>query len=175
MTVLATASFFFARDPNVIERKPVANLDTSLDYALLDFNADLLDENGAVSVRLVAPRLINRASTGIGTVEKPDINVRQGDATWHITAESAIISADREFVSMTGVVHIRQLNRLARTTLIIDTRDLVINVTPRTARSDAPVKLKQDGDELDAVGLKLDMIGNSYELLSQVRGSYATP
>ncbi len=175
MTVLAVVSFILARGPNDAVSNPVARLDTSLDYALQDFNADLLDENGDISVRLVAPYLRNNASSGIGTVERPDIHVQQDEEIWHITADSAIITADRQFVSMTGPVKIKQQNRLAGTVLNIDTRDVMISVALRTATSDAPVKLRQEGDELEAVGLKLDMIRNSYELLSEVRGTYATP
>ena len=172
---LALLSWFLARSPDTTDSGPLANLDTRLNYALVDFSADFLDEKGKLSVQLQAPFLKNTAATGIGTVNQPDMRIRQGADLWHIVSESAIITSDREFISMIGEVKMTRKNRQTGETLYIETRDALLNVTPRIATSDSAVRLLQDGDQLDAVGLKLDMLNNSYELLSQVRGSYAIP
>jgi len=175
LATLAMISWYLARDPQQTESGPAADLDTRLNYALINFHSDFMDEKGAISVQLEAPFLRNNASSDIGTVETPDIRVIQGDDLWHITSESAIITSNREFISMVGEVRMTRENRRTGEVLRIDTSDALLHVTPRTATSDAPVRLQQSGDQLDAVGLKLDMINNSYELLSQVRGTYAIP
>jgi LPS export ABC transporter protein LptC len=175
LAALAVVSWFLARDPQQTESGPAANLDTRLNYALINFHSDFMDDKGAISVQLEAPFLKNNAASGIGTVDTPDIRVIQGDDIWHITSESAIITSNREFISMVGEVHMTRENRRTGEVLQIDTSDTLLHVTPRIATSDAPVRLHQSDDQLDAVGLKLDMINNSYELLSQVRGTYAIP
>jgi lipopolysaccharide export system protein LptC len=51
----------------------------------------------------------------------------------------------------------------------------MLNVTPRTASTDAHVTIAQNSDRLEAMGMKLDMKTDSYELLDKVRARYATP
>jgi LPS export ABC transporter protein LptC len=175
MAGAAAAMYYAAQSREPAQPARIADVDTTLDYLLQDFSARLLDEQGKVSVRLTAPYLRNDARTGIGTVETPDIRVNEGPDKWHIASESAIISPDREHVTMSGPVRIRRRSPTSGSNLLIDTSDVKIDVTPRTAVSDAPVHLRENGDELEAVGLHLDMIANTYELRSDVRGSYATP
>jgi len=52
---------------------------------------------------------------------------------------------------------------------------VVLNVTPRTAMTETDVSIRQQGDRLDAVGMKLDMVNERYELLNEVRAHYQTP
>ncbi len=48
----------------------------------------------------------------------------------------------------------------------------MLRVTPRTASTESFVTIVQAGDRLDAVGMNLDMINNSFELLNDVRAHY---
>jgi lipopolysaccharide export system protein LptC len=57
----------------------------------------------------------------------------------------------------------------------IASSDVVLNVTPRTAATEAGVSIRQGGDRLDAVGMRLDMIAERYELLHEVRAHYEMP
>jgi len=150
-------------------------LDTRLNYALWNFNAQLLDENGLMKLQIDAPILRNNASSQVGTMENPRIRIQQQDDEWYISADSAIITADREYVSLVGTVDFLRQNRLTRDTLAISTRDVMLNVTPRTASTDAHVSIAQNSDHLEAVGMKLNMKTNSYELLDKVHARYATP
>jgi LPS export ABC transporter protein LptC len=145
-----------------------------LNYALYDFNGRLLDERGSVKLSMTSPVLRNDAESGIGTLDSPEIHIQQDHDQWYINAESAIISPDREVVTLNGGVNMSRLNELTGQTLDIATTDVVLNVTPRTAMTDASVRIRQSGDELDAVGMKLDMIEKRYELLHEVRAHYET-
>ena len=155
--------------------EPFADLDTRLNYALWDFNAQLLDDSGGVHLEMNAPMLRNNASTQVGTVENPRIRIQQEGDEWHISADSAIITADREHVSLIGHVDFLRQNKITADRLEIRTRDVMLNVTPRTASTEAAVTLAQNQDRLEANGMKLDMKTNRYELLDRVRGSYAQP
>ena len=108
----------------------------------------------------------------MATIKSPRIRIKQADQQWHITAESAIITADREYVSLIGDVNILRRNEISGETLKITTRDVMLRVTPRTASTESIVTIVQHDDRLDALGMNLDMINNSFELLEDVRAHY---
>jgi len=175
LAVLAILTWLLARDTGEPQAQPLADLDTRLDYALWNFNAQVLDTEGRVNLEIDAPILRNNASTRIGTVENPRFRILLEEDEWYITADSAIITADREFVSLVGNVDFMRKNRLTLDTLEIRTRDVLLNVTPRTASTDAGVMISQNSDQLEAVGMKLDMKTETYELLDNVQARYANP
>ena len=147
-------------------------LDTRLNYALYDFNGRLLDGQGLVKLEIESPVLRNDAESGIGTVERPALHIQQEQDQWYITAESAIITADREHVSLVGDVFFTRRNEITGQLLEILTKDVMLNVTPRTASTEAAVSIVQAGDRLDATGMNLDMIADSFELLHDVQAHY---
>lgn len=175
LALLAVLSWIASRDGPEPWASPFQDLDTRLNYALWDFSAMLLDREGRISLRIDAPMLRNDASSEVGTVENPRIRIQQDADEWYITADSAVVTADREHVSLVGTVDLLRENRQTRETLEIRTRDVLLNVTPRTASTQAAVTIVQNGDRLDAVGMRLDMKTERYELLDKVRAHYARP
>lgn len=175
LAILASLSWLAARDTREPQFSPPDDLDTRLSYALWNFNAQLLDDEGHVNLEMDAPILRNNAGTQVGTVENPRIKIQLEEDEWYITADSAIITADREYVSLIGNVDFLRQNESSLDTLEIRTRDVMLNVTPRTASTDADVEITQNNDHLEAVGMNLDMKTESYELLDKVRARYAKP
>jgi len=111
----------------------------------------------------------------VGTIESPEIRIQQEDEQWYITAESAIISADQEHVSLMGDVNLARKNHTTGELLEISTMDVMLNVTPRTASSDSEVKIRHLNDRLDATGMKLDLVSKRFELMKDVRAYYEIP
>ena len=175
LAILAAISWNLSRDPAEIQDRPVNELDTRLNYALHEFDGRLLNDSGAINLEIYAPILRSNATSGVGTVESPEIRIQQEDERWYITAESAIITADREHVSLMGDVYLARRNEMTGQLLEISTKDVMLNITPRTASSESSVQIRQDNDWLDATGIKLDMVSNSFELLNDVRAHYETP
>ncbi|MEJ8569646.1 LPS export ABC transporter periplasmic protein LptC [Elongatibacter sediminis] len=175
LSALAALTWLAARDRSQPESAPIEDLDPRLNYALWDFSATLLDRTGKQNLRIDAPMLRNNARSQVGTIENPRIRIQQQADEWYITADSAVVTADREYVSLVGTVDLRRENRRTREVLEIRTRDVLLNVDPRTASTESAVTLIQEGDRVDAIGMKLDMKTNSYELLNEVRARYATP
>ena len=174
LTVLVALSWLGARDQSTPPAKPFDNLDTRLNYALWDFKAQLLNDEGEINLHIEAPILRNNALTQVGTMEHPKIRIQQQLNEWYITADSAVITADREYISLIGSVDLLREGRFAHDTLEISTRDVMLNVTPQTASTEAAVAITQDGDHLEADGMNLNMKTDSYELLESVRAEYAT-
>jgi LPS export ABC transporter protein LptC len=173
--VAAAAIWYFARQAPEPSEEPLSRPDVKLNYALYDFSGHLLDDRGRVSLQIRSPELRNDAETGIGTVDSPEIRIRQDRDRWFINAESAIISPDREEVWLRGDVYLSRRVPAEGRLLEIASTDVLLNVTPRTAHTDAAVSIRERGDRLDAVGMRLDMINETYELLSDVRAHYEVP
>jgi LPS export ABC transporter protein LptC len=155
--------------------EPPARLDTRLNYSLRDFNGQLLDKQGNINLQISSPLLRKVAQSEVATIKSPRIRIKQADQQWHITAESAIITADREYVSLIGDVNMLRLNEISGETLKITTRDVMLRVTPRTASTESLVTIVQYGDRLDALGMNLDIINDNFELLNDVRAHYDIP
>jgi len=71
-----------------------------------------------------------------------------------------------------GEVHLTRRNEITGELLEITTRDVLLNVTPRTASTESSVTIRQAWDQLDAVGMNLDMIADSFELMQDVQARY---
>jgi len=175
LALLAAASWMISRQSGEVEDRPIRKLDTRLNYALYDFSGRLLDAEGAVNFEFEAPVLRSNARSGVGTIESPEIRIQQEDEQWYFTAESAIITADQEHVSLIGDVYLERETPSTGETVEISTMDVMLNVTPRTASSDSDVKITHFNDRLDATGFKLDMIAGRFELTKDVRAYYETP
>jgi len=175
LAVLAIASGLVSRNPSDSTEKPLTRIDTRLNYALHDFEGRLLDELGNINLEISSPVLRKNAESEVGTIESPVIRIQQENELWYISSESAIITADREYVSLIGKVDMLRQNELTGETLEISTRDVMLNITPRTASTESLVSINQAGDHLEALGMNLDMISDSYELLENVQAHYEIP
>jgi LPS export ABC transporter protein LptC len=174
LALLTALTWILSTGQEEVTAQPLSNLDMRLNYALYDFDGRLLNDKGAVNLELQAPVLRSNAQSGVGTVESPEIRIQQEDDRWYITAESAIITANREHVSLMGDVYLARRNELTGQLLEITTKDVMLNITTRTASGDSKVSITQDNDRLDAIGMRLDMISNSFELHNDVRAHYET-
>jgi len=172
LALLSSLSWMLSRETAEIEEAPARRLDTRLNYALYDFAGRLLNDEGSINFEFEAPVLRSDARSGVGTIESPEIRIQEEDEQWYITAESAVITADQEHVSLMGDVYLARTNRDTGELLEITTMDVTLNVTPRTASSDAEVKIRHLNDRLDATGMRIDMISNSFKLVKDVRAYY---
>ncbi len=175
LALAAIVSFLASRDVQQELRAPLAQLDNRLNYALFDFRARLLDERGQLAATIEAPVLRNNADTGVGSITEPQIYVRESGNDWQIESDSAVISADRQFVSLSGEVQVVRYNDQDSDAVTLDTRDMVLAVTPRTASTDSRVNIRHAGDQIAANGMFVDMINDQFELLNEVSAIYDTP
>ncbi len=169
ITVLATRGVRDVMQPNLQE------VDTRLNYALFDFRGQMLDEQGKLAMTIEAPVLRSNASSGIGTVTRPEIYVNENGNQWTLWANTAVISSDRHYVSLAGDVRAVRYNALDSDALEIQTRDLVLDVNARTGNTDATVSIQHARDSLTANGMSLDLVNDHYELLENVKAIYDTP
>ena len=76
-------------------------------------------------------------------------------------------------MELQGQVEIRRLEHGAGIWVRLDTRDVQIEVTPQLAKTDQPVSIFDGKNQLDAIGLELDLKSNTFYLQQQVKAIYA--
>ena len=173
LLVLSALSFWASRSQDQQGPEPVAGLDPELDYVLRDFELQFFDEAGKPAINMQAPVLRNDPRMQLGTIERPVVRLNQADAVWDLTADTATVTSDKEHVELLGQVHVRRNEPASGNWVEIDTREVRIEVTPQTASTDQPVRIFDGRNQLDAVGLELDMKTKTYILKQQVKASYA--
>lgn len=174
LALLAVLSVIATRGVRQDLQTTRAEVDTRLNYALFDFRAHLLDEEGKLAVTMEAPVLRNNASSGVGSISRPEIFVRENGNDWTIGADTAVVSADRRFISLTGEVTLVRYNDFDSDALNVQTRDLVLARESRTASTEAQVDLQHAGDQMAATGMFLDLKNDRFELHHDVTAVYET-
>lgn len=171
--LLTVASFWLNREQQPVQEQPINGLDTRLKYALNNFHARILGENGEVQMDLTAPRLSSEANSGVSTIENPAIEMRDQSGVWNIQGETAVISANRERVNLTGEVLMTRQASASNGPLEIQTSNLEILVPQRQASSPDKVTVDDEVSHLQATGLWVDLRTEEYQLKHDVEGQYA--
>ena len=173
LVLLTAFSFWVSREQDDETPEPVAGLDTKLNYVLRDFELQFYDENGLPTFNMRAPVLRNNPELQVGTIEQPVIRLNQPDAIWDLSSETATVTADKEHVQLSGKVHVQRHELASNERIDLHTREVRIEVTPRTASTDQPVSMSDGYNQINGIGLDLDMKSNTFALKQQVKATYA--
>lgn len=173
LLVLTAVSYWAARDNDDTTHEPVSGLDPKLNYVLRDFELQFFDNDGQPTINLQAPVLRNNPVLQLGTIENPVVRLNQANIVWNLTADTATVTADKEHIQLSGLVHVQRLEVANGRQLELDTSDVHLEVTPQTADTDQPVSMFDDYSQLNGIGLKLDMKADTFTLKQQVKATYA--
>lgn len=173
LLVLTGISFWVTRQLEQEVVDPEAGIDPKLNYVLRDFELQFYDKNGQPTINMQAPLLRNDPELRIGTVEQPVIQLNQPNATWNLTSDFARVTADKEHVFLSGQVNVIRSDSGSGNWVKLNTREVEVNVTPQTASTDYPVEMFDGYNQLNAIGLDLDMKTNTFKLKKQVKATYA--
>lgn len=172
LVLLTAATFWVNRSQDGEDTEPVAGLDPKLNYVLRDFELQFYDEQGRPTINMKAPVLRNNPDLEMGTIEQPVVRLNQPDEVWDITAETATVTADKEHVQLLGQVHVQRHDPATGGSIELITREVSIEVTPQTATTDQPVSMTDGVNQVNGIGLDLDMKANTFQLNQQVRAIY---
>lgn len=173
LVLLTAISFWVSRSQDNEKPQPVAGLDPKLNYVLRDFELQFFDKNGQPSMHLQAPVLRNNPILQLGTIERPVIKLNQADVVWNLTSDSATITADKEHLQLLGQVHIQRHETTTGNRVNLNTREVHIEVTPQTASTNQAVSIFDGFNQMDAVGMELNMKTSKFKLKHQVKAIYA--
>ncbi len=172
LVLLTAVSFWVSRSQDKEDVAPVAGLDPKLNYVLRDFELQFYDEQGRPTINMKAPVLRNNPDLEMGTIEQPVVHLNQPDEVWDITAETATVTADKEHVRLLGQVRVQRHDLATGGNIELTTREVSIEVTPKTATTDQPVYMTDGVNQVNAIGLDLDMKTSIFKLKQQVTATY---
>ncbi|MGB5293088.1 MAG: LPS export ABC transporter periplasmic protein LptC, partial [Lysobacterales bacterium] len=172
LILLGAVSFWLSRSQDEDQPAPVAGLDPELNYVLRDFELQFYDEYGQPTVNMQAPVLRNDPTLQLGTIENPVVRLNQAEAVWDMIADTATVTADKEHVQLIGKVFIKRNEPATGRWVELNTHEVGIEVTPQTAVTDQPVKMFDGYNQVDAIGLELNLKTKTYTLKQQVKATY---
>jgi LPS export ABC transporter protein LptC len=173
LAVLTVGSFWIARKAPEQERGPTPGLDLELDYALSEFEIQSFDLQGTPAYLLRAPRFTSDSRTGEGHIDDPQIELHNAGFLWHIIADVATVTRDRQRVTLEGEVDLYRSGSKPTDWLAMSSSEVTLEITPRIAWSNQFVELMDSSSRLTATGFSVDMLNSSYRLQDDVKGNYA--
>ena len=173
LLVLTSVSYWVGHRQDKDVTEPVTDLDPKLNYVLRDFELQFYDADGQPSLNMQAPVLRNDPELLQGTIEQPALRLNQNNAIWDLNADTAIVTADKEHVKLSGKVRVQRFDLGSGNQVELHTSEVRIEVTPQTASTDEMVDLFDTQSHVSAIGLDLDMKANTFKLKQEVKGTYA--
>jgi len=173
LVLLAAISFWIGRKQGIDAPAPVTGLDPRLNYVLRDFELQIFDKNGQPTFNLRAPVLRNDPVLKLGTIESPVISIHNRGVVWNVTADKATMTADKEHVHLSGGVLVKWHNPASSNHSELQTIEIKIEITPQTASTDQEVNLNDGYNDINAIGMNLDMKRSRYTLKQRVKATYA--
>jgi LPS export ABC transporter protein LptC len=148
-------------------------------YAARD--AELIETgyDGRELYRLKANVIRQQTESGVIDLERLDMDYHRktqaGTATgevWHLTSDAGQVRAGGDDVALTGNVRVTGPAQGGAEPLSLTTESLRINTPTEFIETDAPVKLRWSGHEIDARGMKADLKAGTLSLESDVNGHF---
>lgn len=172
LILLGVVTFWLSRSQDEDKPAPVAGLDPELNYVLRDFELQFYDEYGQPTINMQAPVLRNDPTLQLGTIESPVVKLNQAETVWDMIADTATVTADKEHVQLIGKVFIKRNEPATGRWVELNTHEVKIEVTPQTAVTDQPVRMFDGYNQVDAIGLELNLKTKTYTLKQQVKATY---
>lgn len=149
----------------------------TIDYFMEKFTSTVIGQEGLPLYRLAGTHMIHYPDNDTVDITAPHMVFYHQVATprWDVVAERGLTNSSGDEIYLLGEVVIRQLEANAKTSKVkILTRDVRVKPTARYAETHQPATLLNSLGRTDAVGARLYLEEERVELLSQVRGDYAS-
>lgn len=132
-----------------------------------------MDESGQLQDQFSAVHLVHFIKNNATNFTQPNLLVfKQNEPPWHITADEGHAVRGDDEIEIDHNVRIEQAGNVARPHTVITTTSLTIYPDKKLATTNQLVTGTQPGAKITAIGLRADMMHNTIDLLSQVRGFY---
>jgi LPS export ABC transporter protein LptC len=167
----AALSTWLVIDTRLESRVTSSNLSTNPDQYMNNVTFNRTDQNGNIQDAFTATHMVHYLRDDATDFSQPDLLIfNPGQAPWHVTAALGHAVQNFNVVTISQDVKIEQSASVKRPHTVITTSSLTIYPKQKLAVSDQPVTAIQPGLEINSIGLRADMLHNTVDLLSQVRG-----
>jgi len=156
-------------------------------YAARDAEVIETGYDGRERYRLKAAVIRQQTESGVIDLEQLEMNYHRntpatpGDTLpvgknageiWHLTSDHGLVREEGNDVELTGNVRVTGPPQGGVEPLSLTTEILRINTPTEFIETDAPVKLRWSGHEIDAVGMRADLKAGTLSLESDVNGHF---
>ena len=156
-------------------------------YAARDAEVIETGYDGRERYRLKAAVIRQQTESGVIDLEQLEMNYHRntpatpGDTLpvgknageiWHLTSDHGLVREEGNDVELTGNVRVTGPPQGGVEPLSLTTEILRVNTPTEFIETDAPVKLRWSGHEIDAVGMRADLKAGTLSLESDVNGHF---
>jgi LPS export ABC transporter protein LptC len=188
LIVVVVLAWFFAKGRgNDDDTDTAGAIPLDPGYAARDAEVIETGFDGRERYRLKAAVIRQQTESGVIDLERLEMNYHRntqaaaGDAPliagnpgeiWHLTSDHGQVREEGNDVELNGNVRVTGPPQGGVEPLSLTTETLRINTPTEFIETDAPVKLRWSGHELDAVGMRADLKAGTLSLESDVNGHF---
>lgn len=175
LATLAIATWVYSWQPAPDNtRRAVREDDQPLGYYLKGARLLGTDNEGRVAYRILAERLEERPDREILELSGVEVDYRPADGPpWRISATAASAPKDGSQLDLEGNVELRNDPAEGEEVVTIATEALRLVPDTSSAESDQAVRIRVGDWQLDAVGLRTHLKGDTLQLESKVHGKFS--
>ena len=186
--VAVALAYFFGRSPrNDTEADVAGAAPVDPGYAARDAEVIETGYDGRERYRLRAAVIRQQTETGVIDLEGLEMNYHRNaqavageapktdsdpDEVWHLTSDHGQVREAGNDVELKGNVRVTGPPQGGVEPLSLTTETLRINTPTEFIETDAAVKLRWSGHELDSVGMRADLKAGTLSLESDVNGHF---
>jgi LPS export ABC transporter protein LptC len=187
IVMVALAWFFVRRESSDADSDTTGAIPLDPGYAARDAEVIETGYDGRERYRLKAAVIRQQTESGVIDLERLEMNYHRnalavpGEApviaanpseVWHLTSDHGQVREEGNDVQLNGNVRVTGPPQGSVEPLSLTTETLRINTPTEFIETDAPVKLRWSGHELNAVGMRADLKAGTLSLESDVNGHF---
>ena len=143
------------------------------DYFLENFTATLMNEAGLARYKMVGERLDHYPDDDSIEIRQLKLDLyRQELPDWNARADKALVLEKGERIELLGKVRLHRPGAPGEAAITLLTRDLTVYPQREYAETAAPVTITSGQNEIQAVGMRLNLASGKLELLADTKGTY---
>jgi len=143
------------------------------DAFMEDINAIVMNKEGKIHMKIVAPKMIHYAENDLTQLSTPQLTLyRNSPKPWYINSKYAQATMGIELVHFWDNVTIHHAADQNNPATLIKTSKLLVHPNKQTAETNEFITLTQPSLVVQATGMFADLNTGNIKLLSKARGEY---
>jgi len=183
----ATLAYYFGSSgPNATDTDIAGPVPLDPGYAARDAEVIETGYDGRERYRLKAAVIRQQTESGVIDLERLEMNyyrtpeaangaapaVMDAGEIWHLTSDHGQVREEGNDIQLHGNVRVTGPPQGGVEPLSLTTETLRVNTPTEFIETDAPIKLRWNGHEIDARGLRADLKAGTLRLESDVNGHF---
>jgi lipopolysaccharide export system protein LptC len=143
------------------------------DAFMEDATATIMNKQGKVHMKIVAPKMIHYLEKDITELTLPHLTIyRKSPQPWYVNAKFAYAMQGIDNVHFRQDVTVHHAGDMATPATLIKTNSLLVHTNEQTAETSEPITLTQPGLIVKSIGMLANLDTGNIKLLSKARGEY---